>query len=146
MKNTYESPCVKIAELKTGQADWTPAIPSMQKQSELLLSWAIAIVGGIVALITTKNLHHFKMIRFLYLILAPALSLIAGSIWIAVEFQSRSSYLLLNKCSDFEGTLNKLLLVQTDLFKFSLAALVLFAIICLIQLTLGYVKFGANKS
>jgi len=146
VERAFDKPCVKVTELENDQADWIPAIPSMQKHSELLVSWAIAISGGIVALITIRTLHQFQTIRFLYLLLAPALSFIIGSIWAAVAFQSRASYLLLNRCADSEGTLNGLLLVQTDLFQYSLATLVIFALVCLIELILGTVRFGSDRS
>lgn len=144
VEKTFGKGCVEIDERKSEKTDWTPVIPSMQKHSELLISWAIAIAGGIVALITTTSLHQFQMIRPLYLVLVPALSLIIGSLSAAVVFQSRASYIILNKCADSEGTLNDLLLVQTDLFQYSVATLVLFAVVCLTELISGTVTFKSR--
>ncbi len=138
VEKTYDNKC-------DPQVDWTPAFSPMQNQSEVLLNWGIGLSGSIIALITTKFLPQFRTIRLLYFLFAPALSFLISSIWAAVVFQERLSYLLLNKSPDSCATLNKHLLSQNDLFLCAIAILALVAIICLVEILLGLVRLEEPK-
>lgn len=118
--------------------DWSVAKSSMKEQSALLLSWALAATGGVIAIIITATVHSFRVIRLLYLLLAPALSLLSGSMWAAVLFQRRVTFLELNHCS-VGGTANDLLLEQGSLLQYAVSILALFAIACLAQIVTGLV-------
>jgi hypothetical protein len=143
IRNTYANELIK----KGAKADWARAVDFMQKQSELLLNWAIALLGGIVAIITTRTLHQFKYIKLLYLLLAPALSLLVGSIWAAQLFQRRLTYLKLHdRTGSGGGTLNDLLLAQSEYLQYAIWILAFFSVICLIQIVAGCLMFEHRRA
>lgn len=111
---------------------------SMTAQNDLLLNWGLAGLGAVIALITTTATHRFLHVHVLYLILAPALSLLAGSLWAGLLFQRRMTYQTLNACFDTKA-LNDLLAEQSGLLQYAVGVLGLFAVVCLAQIVLGLV-------
>jgi hypothetical protein len=114
------------------------ATDSMKEQSALLLNWAFVALGAIIALLTTTRTHRFTHIRMLFLILAPALSLLTGSLWAGVLFQRRLTYLQLNGCTERQ-TLMDLLLAQSNLLNTAICVLATFSFLCLLQILKGSV-------
>lgn len=126
--------------------DWIRLIPAIESHSDLIVSWTVAIAGGIVGLIVLPGLDRFKSVRWLYLLLAPALTLLMGALWLAIDIRGRAEYLELNNCPDLTHTINDVLLAQTQLFHYALAILMVFAAACLTEHALGSVRYPKDNS
>lgn len=140
----YATECTQGQSTGSTAADISGGINSMKEQSALLLNWGLVGLGGVIALITTTGTHPFLGIRWLFLLLAPALSLLAGSLWAGLLFQRRVTFLGLNACRD-TGTLNDLLLGQSDLLQYAIWLMAFFAVVCLGQIVLGVANPGEAK-
>lgn len=146
VRDKYEIECGRTSEgtPKTLEDLTGKGTDSMKEQSALLLSWAFGILGAAIALVTTTGTHRFEGIRVLFLILAPALSFLTGSLWAGLLFQRRLTWLQLNDCAA-RGTLNDLLLAQNELLRYAICALAVFALACLLQIVMGWVDPREGK-
>jgi len=134
----YEAECVAGPAEPQQSPNTSAGISSMKEQSALLLNWALVALGAAIALITTSGTHRFVGIHWLFLLLAPALSFLAGSLWAGLLFQRRVTFLELNGCPA-TGTLIDLLLWQSALLQYAVWVMALFALVCLGQIVVGVV-------
>jgi hypothetical protein len=141
----YTQECTPNAGSGQATDDWSAAKGSMKEQSSLLLNWALAATGGVIAAVTTTTVHSFSGLRLLYLLFGPVLSLLTGSMWAALLFQRRVTFLELNSCAA-GGTLNDLLLAQGRLLQYALLILGLFGVVCLGQIVTGHVNPKAERN
>jgi hypothetical protein len=141
----YDEECTSPPPAKITDPNWKQAVPSMKDQSTLLLNWALLLVTGIVAIIVTKKTHRFRSIRFIYFVFAPALGSLLGSLMSAVAFQQRLAFVQFQNCAAQAGSLNDLLLAQVSAFKESIWLLALVCLVCLGEITAGFVEPGASK-
>lgn len=141
----YDEECASPPPATISEPNWKQAVPSMKDQSALLLNWALLLVTGVIAIIVTKKTHRFRSIRFIYFVFAPALGSLLGSLLSAVAFQQRLAFVQFQNCVAQAASLNDLLLVQVSAFKGSIWLLALVCIVCLGEITAGFVEPGASK-
>jgi hypothetical protein len=93
----------KITERETATGANTGGVPianeaidSMNKQNDLLLTWALAMVAGLTALLTTTKVHRTPLVEWAFILLAPAAVFVGGSLVAGLRFQQRMAYLRVN--------------------------------------------------
>lgn len=74
----------------------TDALESMNKQNDLLLTWSLAIVAGLTALLTTTKVHQVPLVEWVFILLARAAVFVGGSLVAGLRFQQKMAYLRLN--------------------------------------------------
>jgi len=145
VRDGYDVECPEVTAAEQVQGDRSIGRDSMKEQNALLLNWAFVALAGTIALITTTGTHPFKWIQWLFLLLAPALSLLVGSLWAGLLFERRATFLEVNQCAA-TGTLNDLLLAQSNLLAYAVLFLGSFALLCLTQIVVGVVNPGEEKT
>ena len=115
---------------------WTQAVTTIKEQGEYLTNIGLLAFGGAVALITTTRVHRFAGIRWLFLLLAPVLSFLAGSLWAGNLFQRRLAYLGLNECRD-TAALMALSYDQYRFLTYAIWLMAIFGVVCLLQIVAG---------
>jgi hypothetical protein len=141
----YDQECANPPPTTSSEPNWKKAVPSMKGESALVLNWTLLLVTGIVAIIVTKKTHRFRSIRFIYFVFAPALGSLLGSLMSAVAFQQRLAFVQFQNCASQAGSLNDLLLVQISAFKGSIWLLALVCLVCLGEITAGFIEPGVSK-
>lgn len=133
-----EAPSVRApAPQPLSDEDWKAWLTAAKDQSALLLNWTLLLMGGLVALATTTKSHPFKHARWMFLLLAPALSFLAGSAWAGLRFQRRLTHLVLNHCLGL-STAGEHLKTQSDLLMYAVIITALFTFVGLTQIVMGF--------
>ena len=121
------------------ELSWQEAFPLMASQSEVLTNWGVALVASLAALAVTTKVHFIKGLPWIYLLLAPAASLLLGSLRAGVLFQQTMNYQVLHQDYSSANALNCYLNWQYDFFYWSLVLLLFFALAFFAQIILGAV-------
>lgn len=138
------SDCPSASTVASDVKEPPPVAGTVQKQIETLQTWALALLGGVVVLLATPNLQHFRFTYFNYVLLAPTLGLLGGSIYASLLLLRRTAYLHGVGCFTPTSSINSLLSSQTDFLIWAVVLLALFALWCLVQLSAGWA--GDNPS
>lgn len=143
-KSEPENSRSKDATEEMGHGDskvsrWKDAAKEMRNQNQLLINWGALLLAGITALVATSTVHAIPKLEWIYLLLAPAGSLLLGSLWAGVIFQRRLTYLILKDDIESIGSLNSLLTAQAELLQWGVIPLAILALVFLIGIVWGSV-------
>jgi hypothetical protein len=145
IRNSYQTSVVPSS--KKSEARPVPENQSVSKlvpepltqQNKQMIDWGVLLLGGIIALVITTNVHPIKHYEWLFLIVTLAVSYLLGSLAAGVVFQRRAAYLAFQTTEDFDG-LFALLQIQSEQLASAILALGAFAVIFLSGIVFGSVK------
>jgi hypothetical protein len=147
LRTTGDSYDAEVSQLQAPayRAEWLDAkthtareatLARMNEQNALLFQWAIVLLGGVAALITTSKVHRVGHVDTVYVLLAPAAVLLLGSIGLGIRFQRSLTYLVSQDLSH-PPALNAYLFHQGELLFAALGCLVVFVIIFYLLIVFG---------
>ena len=116
------------------------AVNTILKQSEQFQSWSVLILTGIVALLITTTVHRTPGASWAYIVLGPAAIFLIISLNAGWTLTKRYTFLTaMNNFDDFASLAN-LLLIQSNLFLYSILSVSLFASWFLTLIVLGKIE------
>jgi hypothetical protein len=147
LRQSAESYDVEVAALQDAgyRARWLdPAsrtareatLARMNEQNALLFQWAVVLLGGVAALVTTSKVHRIGHVDTVYVLLAPAAVLLLGSIALGIRFQ-RSLTFLVSRDYSHPPALNPYLFQQGERLFEALACLALFVVVFYLLIVFG---------
>lgn len=143
IRSTYASnrtECTTVSAAAPDTKEVPVVVGTIQKQSEVLQNWGLALLGGVVVLLATPNLHQFRFTYLIHLSLAPTLGLLGGSIYASLLLLRRMTYLQGTGCLTPTPSINSLLAEQTVFLLWAVLLLAFFALWCLIERSAGWAR------
>lgn len=122
------------------------AAGELSKQQELFQNWSVLILGGIVAIITTTNVHRSPNVEWAFIPLGPAAVFLLNSLKAGWEFTRRYAFLVSRDNFLDLNSLSTLVLIQSNLFLYAILCVSLFASWFLFLIVWGKIEpFEAKK-